>query len=212
MTPYQVRSKVQMPSPALKYLSGLYLSLEYCSALYSPPQKHLCCHNTPLPALEVTLLFSCHLILSDSLSLQCFLPFVLLPLFTCFRTSSNPTVSRSPSRSPGWNPSLLLPLWMLKAPTAFWTEICMNLWKSTSTLWSVACQALMSVGFPRQEYWGGLPFLSPGDLPDPRNTHVLPWQADSLPLSHQGSPIQGKKTFNVPLSWVETLKNIKVVQ
>ena len=43
----------------------------------------------------------------------------------------------------------------------------MNLWKSTSTLWSVACQALMSVGFPRQEYWGGLPFLSPGDLPDP---------------------------------------------
>ena len=167
MTPYQVGSKVQMPSPALKYLSGLYLSLEYCSALYSPPRKHLCCHNTPLPAPEVTLLFSCRLTLRDSLSLQCFLPFVLLPLFTCFGTSSNPTFSRSPSRSPGWNPSLLLPLWMLKAPTAFWTEICMNLWKSTSTLWSVACQALMSMGFARQEYWGGLPFPSPGDLPDP---------------------------------------------
>ena len=66
--------------------------------------------------------------------------------------------------------------------------------------WTVANQAPLSIEFPRQEYWGGLPFLSPGDLPDPRNTHVLPWQADSLPLSHQGSPIQGKKTFNVPLS------------
>ena len=33
--------------------------------------------------------------------------------------------------------------------------------------WTVACQAPLSVGFPRQEYWSGLPFLPPGDLPDP---------------------------------------------
>ena len=32
--------------------------------------------------------------------------------------------------------------------------------------WSVACQAPLSLGFPRQEYWSGLPFPSPGDLPD----------------------------------------------
>ena len=121
----------------------------------------------PLPAPEMTLLSSCHHILSDPLSPQCFLPFVLLSLFTCFGISSNPTFSRSPSRSPGWNPSLLLPLWMLKAPTAFWTEICMDLWKLASTLWSVACQALTSLRFPRQEHWGELPFLSPGDLRDP---------------------------------------------
>ena len=36
-----------------------------------------------------------------------------------------------------------------------------------ATPWTVACQALLSMGFPRQEYWSGLPFLSPGDLPNP---------------------------------------------
>ena len=36
-----------------------------------------------------------------------------------------------------------------------------------ATLWTVACQAPLSMGFPRQEYWSGLPFPSPGDLPDP---------------------------------------------
>ena len=41
------------------------------------------------------------------------------------------------------------------------------------TLWTVACQAPLSVGFPRQEYWSGLPFPSPGDLSQPRDqTHV----------------------------------------
>ena len=33
--------------------------------------------------------------------------------------------------------------------------------------WTVACQAPMSMGFPKREYWSGLPFHSPGDLPDP---------------------------------------------
>ena len=36
-----------------------------------------------------------------------------------------------------------------------------------ATLWTVACQAPLSMGFPRQEYWRGLPFPSPGDLSDP---------------------------------------------
>ena len=42
--------------------------------------------------------------------------------------------------------------------------------KSCPTLvtpWTVACQAPLSVGFSIQEYWSGLPFPSPGDLPDP---------------------------------------------
>ena len=34
-------------------------------------------------------------------------------------------------------------------------------------LWTVACKAPLPVEFPRQEYWSGLPFPSPGDLPDP---------------------------------------------
>jgi len=45
------------------------------------------------------------------------------------------------------------------------------------------------MGFPRQEYWSGLPLPIPGDLPDPDSKPEFPdWQADSLPLSHQGSP------------------------
>ena len=50
-------------------------------------------------------------------------------------------------------------------------------------------QTPLSVGFSRQEYWSGLPFSSPGDLPDPGIEPGSPaWQADSLPLRHQGSP------------------------
>ena len=36
-----------------------------------------------------------------------------------------------------------------------------------ATPWTVARQAPLSVGFSRQEYWSGLPFPPPGDLPDP---------------------------------------------
>ena len=35
------------------------------------------------------------------------------------------------------------------------------------TPWTVACQALLSMGFPRQEYWSGFPLPTPGDLPGP---------------------------------------------
>ena len=35
------------------------------------------------------------------------------------------------------------------------------------TAWTVAHQAPLSMGFSRQEYWSGLPFPSPGDLPKP---------------------------------------------
>ena len=55
--------------------------------------------------------------------------------------------------------------------------------------WTVALQAPMSMGFPRQEYWSGLPFPSPGDLPAPGIEPLSPvLLADPLPLSRQGSP------------------------
>ena len=38
------------------------------------------------------------------------------------------------------------------------------------TLWIIACQGPLSKGFSRQEYWSGLLFPSPGDLPDPADT------------------------------------------
>ena len=49
------------------------------------------------------------------------------------------------------------------------------------TSWTVARQAPVSMGFPRQEYWSGLPFPSPGDLPDPGIEPGSPTiQVDSL--------------------------------
>ena len=51
------------------------------------------------------------------------------------------------------------------------------------------------MGFSRQEYWSGLPFPSPGDLPDPGIEPASPaLQKDSLPLNHQGNPnsVSGK--------------------
>ena len=56
------------------------------------------------------------------------------------------------------------------------------------TLWTVALPAPLSMGFFRQEYWSGLPFPPPGDLPDaeiePMSLSFLHWQVGSLPLSH----------------------------
>ena len=60
------------------------------------------------------------------------------------------------------------------------------------TPWTVARQVPLSLGFPRQEYWGGLPFPSPGVLPDPGikpQSPVSPaLQADSLPAEPLGKP------------------------
>ena len=54
-----------------------------------------------------------------------------------------------------------------------------------ATPWTVAHRAPLSMGFSRQEYWSGLPFPPPGDLPDPGLNpyllYLLHWQADSLP-------------------------------
>ena len=51
-----------------------------------------------------------------------------------------------------------------------------------ATLWTVAHQAPPSMGFSRQEYWSGLPFPSPRDLPDSGNETGSPaLQADALP-------------------------------
>ena len=58
------------------------------------------------------------------------------------------------------------------------------------TPWTVAHQAPLSVGFSGQEYWSGLPFPPPGVFQDQGSSpHLLPWQADSLPPSHRGSPV-----------------------
>ena len=58
-----------------------------------------------------------------------------------------------------------------------------------ATTWTVAHQAPLSMGFPKQEYWSGLPFPSPGDLPDTGIEPESPaLQADSLPSEPLGNP------------------------
>ena len=57
------------------------------------------------------------------------------------------------------------------------------------TLWTVAHQVPPSMGFSRQEYWSGLPFPSPGDLPNPRIEPRSPaLQADALTVELPGKP------------------------
>ena len=59
-------------------------------------------------------------------------------------------------------------------------------------LWTVALQALLSMGFSRQESWSGLPVPSPGDLPDPGIEPGSPAvQADSLPREPPGKYLTG---------------------
>ena len=54
---------------------------------------------------------------------------------------------------------------------------------------TVACQAPLSMGFSRQDYWSGLLFPSPGDLPDPEmESGSSALQADSLPTELSGKP------------------------
>ena len=63
------------------------------------------------------------------------------------------------------------------------------------TPWTVANQAPLSMGFSRQEYWSGLPFPSPGDLPDPGIEPKSPaLQTDALPSEPPGKPTS-KETF-----------------
>ena len=63
-----------------------------------------------------------------------------------------------------------------------------------ATPWTVAHQAPLSVGFPKEEYWSKLPFPSAGDLPDPGIEPGSPaLQADSLPSVLPKNPVINKE-------------------
>ena len=76
------------------------------------------------------------------------------------------------------------------------TQLCLTLWDPRT----VACQAPLTMGFPRQEYWSGLPTPSLGDLTDPGMEPVSPtlagefftiWEAPSIYSLYEN-------TFNLP--------------
>ena len=69
------------------------------------------------------------------------------------------------------------------------TKLCLTL----ATPWTIARQAPLSMGFSRQEYWRGLPFPSPGNLPYPgvesglmpsHNTYHLTWVSLTLDVGY----------------------------
>ena len=82
-----------------------------------------------------------------------------------------------------------------------------------ATPWTVAYQAPLSMGFSRQEYWSGLPFPSPGDLPDPgiepgspalqadAVTKSCPILCDTMNCSLPGSSVHGIFQARI-LEWV----------
>ena len=74
------------------------------------------------------------------------------------------------------------------------------------TPWTVAHSSPLSMGYSQQEYWRALPFLPTGDLPDQWSKWsfllLLLYQADSLPLSHLGSP---GISLSLPTIWMAFL-------
>ena len=79
----------------------------------------------------------------------------------------------------------------------------------SATPGTVACRAPQPMELPRQEYWSGLPFCSPGDLPNPGTEPSSPaLQADSLPSKLPGKPLywlkqakwQGNTHTHTPIS------------
>ena len=84
-----------------------------------------------------------------------------------------------------------------------------------ATAWTVVCQAPLSTGFSRQEYWSGLPFPSPGNLSNPgTERRSPPLQADTLPTELRRKP-QGRGTRDqiANIHWIiekarESQKNI----
>ena len=69
-----------------------------------------------------------------------------------------------------------------------------------ATPWTVAYQAPPTMGFSRQEYWSGLPFPSPGDLPDPGIKPRSPTlQADALISEPPGKPKDGPRNHTTQL-------------
>ena len=80
-------------------------------------------------------------------------------------------------------------------------KLCLTL----ATPWTVAHQALPSMGFSRQEYWSVLPFPSPGDLPNPGIELWSPAsQADSIPTELPGGSDSKASAYNAG-DWVQSL-------
>ena len=87
---------------------------------------------------------------------------------SAFRVGGKPRCRptlQAPALSPAWNSLPQGKLGMLVLSPGEGDSACVVL--PFATPWTMALQAPLPVEFPRQEYWSGLPFPPPGDLPDP---------------------------------------------
>ena len=95
-----------------------------------------------------------------------------------------------------WSKFLKLYITTTKGGGGLVAKLCPTL----STPWTVACQATLSMGFSRQEYRSGLPFPSPGNLPDPGTEPKSPaLQADSLLTELSGNLPSKEKCIKNPV-------------
>ena len=74
------------------------------------------------------------------------------------------------------------------------------------TIWTVAHEAPLSMGFSRQKYWSGLPCLLQGIFPtqglSPRVLCLPHWQVGSLPLAPSGKPWEAHAYTYIPSFWI----------
>ena len=94
---------------------------------------------------------------------------------------------------------------------AKWNEVkSLSRVRLFATPWTVPRQTPLSMGFSRQEYWSGLPFPSPGDLPDSRiETRSPALDADTLTSEPPGKPLPCKGGLNKRQKWYGPNRNRK---
>ena len=93
-----------------------------------------------------------------------------------------------------WELKIKITIWCHYIPTAAQSLSCVQFFVTPC---AVACQALLSMGFSRQEYWGGLPCPSLGDIPNPGiKPRAWTLQIDSLPFKPSG-PLRTVKSKNI---------------
>ena len=95
--------------------------------------------------------------------------------------------------------------WEHRVFSCWTTSCCCSVMTDSLQPQTVAHQAPLSMGFTRQEYWSGLPCPPPRDLPtpgiEPPSLMSPALQGDSLPLSHQGSPLDHQRSPYFFFNW-----------
>ena len=113
--------------------------------------------------------------------------------------------------------SLLLSCFSPSPPLSAWkvwvAQLCPTLCDPMIP-WTIVHQVPPSMGFSRQEYWSGLPFPSPGDLPDPGIEPISPTlQVDSLPTELWKLSYSSPNLFlPVPTAWRRYSKSVSGVR